>query len=252
MERRRRRASPPTINTSDTTGCSAVFPREGRADEPVEYEVIRHHEGRLFATQSIVAAQSRGPIGTASVSLHVTEDGPELQTVEPVGEVPGPDHQVALGLIPWEARSADDLDATTTGPPEFELWMRTTTADPELAPALAAYATDLTLIGTALRPLDGLSQRGNAPSSPRPSPPTPSGSTALSPPTTGCCCASTARCWRTAAVSAGATSSPTTACWWRRTPRKPCCAYRTDGRRVLSGKYKRPGWTGPLTQWDRR
>jgi acyl-CoA thioesterase-2 len=39
--------------------------------------------------------------------------------------------------------------------------MRTPTADPELAPALAAYATDLTLIGTALRPLDGLSQLGN-------------------------------------------------------------------------------------------
>jgi acyl-CoA thioesterase-2 len=33
--------------------------------------------------------------------------------------------------------------------------------EPELAAALAAYATDLTLIGTALRPLDGLSQLGN-------------------------------------------------------------------------------------------
>jgi acyl-CoA thioesterase-2 len=39
--------------------------------------------------------------------------------------------------------------------------MRTPPADADLAPALAAYATDLTLIGTALRPLDGLSQRGN-------------------------------------------------------------------------------------------
>ena len=41
------------------------------------------------------------------------------------------------------------------------LWMRTPGVDPVLAPALAAYATDLTLIGTALRPLDGLGQRGN-------------------------------------------------------------------------------------------
>jgi acyl-CoA thioesterase-2 len=32
---------------------------------------------------------------------------------------------------------------------------------PELAPALTAYATDLTLIGTALRPIDGVGQRGN-------------------------------------------------------------------------------------------
>ncbi len=33
--------------------------------------------------------------------------------------------------------------------------MRTPAVDPELAPALAAYATDLTLIGTALRPMAG-------------------------------------------------------------------------------------------------
>jgi len=39
--------------------------------------------------------------------------------------------------------------------------MRTPAVDQELAPALAAYATDLTLIGTALRPMDGVDQRGN-------------------------------------------------------------------------------------------
>jgi acyl-CoA thioesterase-2 len=37
--------------------------------------------------------------------------------------------------------------------------MRVPPADPELAPALTAYATDLTLIGTALRPLEKVSQR---------------------------------------------------------------------------------------------
>lgn len=139
----------------------AAFPREGRSDEPIDYEVIRHHEGRSFATLSLIATQSKGPIGTASVSLHVTEDGPALQTVEPVGSIPGPEHEVPLDLIPWETRAIDDLNATTTGPPEFELWMRTPPTESELAPALAAYATDLTLIGTALRPLEGLSQTGN-------------------------------------------------------------------------------------------
>jgi acyl-CoA thioesterase-2 len=39
--------------------------------------------------------------------------------------------------------------------------MRTPAVDAALAPALAAYATDLTLIGTAVRPMEGLSQRGN-------------------------------------------------------------------------------------------
>jgi acyl-CoA thioesterase-2 len=139
----------------------AVFPREGRADEPVSYEVIRHHEGRSFATLSIIATQSKGPIGTASVSMHVTEGGPAAQAADPVGPVPGPEHEVPLDLIPWETRAVDDLNATATGPPEFQLWMRTPPVEPALAPALAAYATDLTLIGTALRPLDGLSQLGN-------------------------------------------------------------------------------------------
>jgi acyl-CoA thioesterase II len=139
----------------------AVFPREGHADEPLAYEVTRHHDGRTFGTLSITATQAKGPIGIATVSMHAPEDGPDRQSVEPVGEVPGPDHAVALGLIPWETRAADDLNATTTGPPEFELWMRTPSVDPELASALAAYATDLTLIGTALRPHAGLSQLGN-------------------------------------------------------------------------------------------
>ena len=63
----------------------------------------------------------------------------------------GPEHHVALGLIPWETRAVDDLNATTTGPPQFELWMRTPGVDPVLAPALAAYATYLTRVPT--RPL---------------------------------------------------------------------------------------------------
>jgi acyl-CoA thioesterase-2 len=138
-----------------------AFPREGRSNEPVEYEFAVHHEGRSFATLTATARQNKGPIGAASISMHVIEDGPDLQTVDPVGAIPGPEHQVALGLIPWETRAAVDLNDPTTGPPEFELWMHTPPVDADLAPALAAYATDLTLIGTALRPMAGLDQRGN-------------------------------------------------------------------------------------------
>ena len=60
-----------------------------------------------------------------------------------------------------ETRTADDLNALTAGPPRFEVWMRTPPVDGVLAPALAAYATDLTLIGTALRPLEGFNHSGN-------------------------------------------------------------------------------------------
>ena len=145
----------------DVKSLHALFPREGRADEPVEYDVTVHHEGRSFATLSILAAQSKGPIGTASVSMHVAEDGPAMQTTDPVDVPLGPEHEVGLDLIPWETRSVVDLNAPATGPPECEVWMRTPAVDADLAPALAAYATDLTLIGTAVRPMDGLSQTGN-------------------------------------------------------------------------------------------
>ncbi len=139
-----------------------VFAREGHADEPVTYEAIRHHEGRSFATLTITGRQSTSRVlATSSICMHVVEDGPEHQAVADVPPVLGPEHRLALDLIPWETRAIDDLNATTTGPPQFEFWMRTPDVDPALAPALAAYATDLTLIGTALRPMEGLGQRGN-------------------------------------------------------------------------------------------
>ncbi|HEX2212020.1 MAG TPA: acyl-CoA thioesterase domain-containing protein [Mycobacterium sp.] len=139
----------------------AVFAKEGRADEPITYRARPQHEGRSFATVTITATQSRGVIATATISMHAIEGGPEHQDVEHVPAVLGPEYQVSLDLIPWETRASVDLNATTTGPPQFEFWMRTPEVDPALAPALTAYATDLTLIGTALRPIDGAGQRGN-------------------------------------------------------------------------------------------
>lgn len=139
-----------------------VFAREGRADDPVSYEAIRRHEGRSFAAVTVIARQpSRGVLATSSICMHAVEDGPDRQDVAAVPPVLGQEHRLALDLIPWETRAVVDLNATTPGPPDFEFWMRTPEVDPELAPPLAAYATDLALIGTALRPMEGLGQRGN-------------------------------------------------------------------------------------------
>lgn len=135
-----------------------AFPRAGRPDEPVRYEVERHHEGGTFATLAVVARQSKGVVATASVSLHAQEEGPAHQATSTVPPVLGPEHRLKLDLLPWETRSTADLDSPDAAPPEFGLWMRTPATGPELAPALTAYATDLTLIGTALRPLKGVCQ----------------------------------------------------------------------------------------------
>lgn len=138
-----------------------LFPREGRTAEPLAIEVGRLHEGRTFATLNMTAAQPSGVVATASVSMHAAEDGPQHQDLD--GDVPpllDAQHRAEIGMIPWEIRTQGGLDDEAVGPPRYEMWMRTPAVDPALAPALLAYATDLTLIGTALRPLAGLSQRG--------------------------------------------------------------------------------------------
>ena len=134
-----------------------VFSRAGSTEEPVRYDVTRHHEGGTFATVSVLATQPAGVTATASVSLHKAEDGPDHQTGFDVPAVPG--NRLELDLIPWDVRSLTDLDATAAAVPEIDLWLRTPPVSPDLAPALTAYATDLSLIATALRHVDGVGQR---------------------------------------------------------------------------------------------
>ncbi|MEV0685453.1 acyl-CoA thioesterase domain-containing protein [Nocardia sp. NPDC050378] len=138
-----------------------VFTREGRSDTPIRYYVSVEHEGRSFATLSMLAYQGERVIASAIASLHVPEEGPHRQSLPAVGPVLGPEHRVEFPLLPWEVRASDDLDSIAVGAPEYTMWMRTPPVEPELGRALTAYATDLTLIGTALRPEAGISHTGN-------------------------------------------------------------------------------------------
>ncbi|AVV45677.1 thioesterase family protein [Streptomyces sp. ID05-04B] len=135
------------------------FLREGHPDEPVRYETDLPQEGRTFAAVRLTARQEHGVIAMANASLHAWEEGPDRQTTHPVPAPPEPEHVVELGLLPWESRATADLDTTRSEPPGYELWTRIPQAPHPVAPALLAYATDLTLIGTALRPVEGLTQR---------------------------------------------------------------------------------------------
>jgi acyl-CoA thioesterase-2 len=74
----------------------AVFAREGRADDPVHYQVTRHHQGRSFAALTITARQPRGVLATSSVCMHTAEDGPERQNVEAVPRPLDEKHRVEL------------------------------------------------------------------------------------------------------------------------------------------------------------
>ncbi|WP_067693671.1 acyl-CoA thioesterase [Nocardia jejuensis] len=138
-----------------------LFAREGKSDAPVRYVVQIQHRGRSFATLTIIARQKGEVVATATVSMHAAEDGPEHQTAEAVPPILAPEHGVRLDLIPWETRSTGNLDSLDAHAPDYDLWMRTPQVGAEHGQALIAYATDLNLIGTALRPMEGFGQRGN-------------------------------------------------------------------------------------------
>ncbi|MBW2271784.1 MAG: thioesterase family protein [Deltaproteobacteria bacterium] len=138
------------------------FPREGDLAKPVEYRVQRLQEGRSFASLWIEARQGETSILGALVSLHAEEPGLSHQLDAPEVGTPEDAAPVDLSMIPWETRMVGgvDLASDAVGPPSLELWMRAPALpdDPVIHQALFAYASDLTLIGTALRPHEGVSE----------------------------------------------------------------------------------------------
>jgi acyl-CoA thioesterase II len=139
-----------------------LFPREGNSEIPMTYAVTKHQEGRTFASTGVVAFQGEKTVSVATVSLHTPEDGMVRQNEAPSVGVPEGAIATDLGMIPWETRVVDgvDLSDRAVGPASYRFWMRTPPQpdDAALHQALLAYATDLTIIGTALRPAPALSQ----------------------------------------------------------------------------------------------
>lgn len=151
-----------SVPDKQTKSLHVVFPREGELAERIDYRVDSLQDGRSFASRNIVGSQRGKAIFAALLSLHAPERGLSHQQEAP--DVGGPDEAspTDLSMIPWETRIVDgvDLDKRDPGPPQLELWMRARKVPdtPFVHQALLAYATDLTLIGTALRPHPGVSQ----------------------------------------------------------------------------------------------
>lgn len=139
-----------------------LFPREGDTAKPMRYRVAKLQDGRTFGTTSVLAEQDGKVISAAVVSLHADEDGLHRSDAPPA--VGGPDaaEPLELPMVPWEVRVVGGVDLAdrAVGPPSLELWMRAPALgdDRSVHQALLAHATDLTMIGTALRPFDGVSQ----------------------------------------------------------------------------------------------
>ncbi|HUR79045.1 MAG TPA: acyl-CoA thioesterase domain-containing protein [Acidimicrobiales bacterium] len=144
---------------------NVLFPREGDTSKRMEYRVDKLQDGRTFGTTSIVATQDEKVISTATVSLHVLEDATmhRSDAIPPGVGTPTQADELDNGMIPWELRVVGgvDLAAKEKGPAEYQMWMRATAAAGQplaVQQALLAHATDLTVIGTALRPFEGVSQ----------------------------------------------------------------------------------------------
>ncbi len=147
---------------------SSVFPREGSTTDPLEFEVEETQTGRTYAVRRIRADQRGKPIFVAQVSMHAEEPetppGFEHQVKAPEVGPPDDASSQEMTMIPWATRVAGDADLRdpATAPPEYTFWTRV--EDRLLADsravhqALLAHATDLTVVGTVLRPVKGVSQ----------------------------------------------------------------------------------------------
>ncbi len=152
------------------------FMRPGDPSVPIVYEAERYRDGRSFATRRVVAIQHGKPIFTMAASFHKVEKGLSHQI--DMSNVPQPEElptekEILAQLqdrIPEimrryfsrnraiELRRASHRDFLDPKPgaPEQHVWIRPTGKipdDPAVHQAILAYASDFTLLDTALVPL---------------------------------------------------------------------------------------------------
>jgi acyl-CoA thioesterase II len=153
----------------------AYFLRSGDPRTPIVYDVDRIRDGRSFTTRRVVAIQHGKAIFNLSSSFQVAEEGPEHQY--PMPEAPDPEMLPTMRerLEPYADRFPADfsdwirrdrpidtrsarlphwLDPEPRArEPEQLVWFRadgTLPDDPLLHACIVAYASDLTLLDTAV------------------------------------------------------------------------------------------------------
>lgn len=153
----------------------AYFIRPGDPAIPVVYQVDRARDGGSFTTRRVVAIQHGKQILNMSASFHIREDGWDYQHAMP--EVPGPDGVPSRAELrdryaeripdahradflrprPIEIRELDPGDLLNPEPRDDvnHLWFRMQAAagaSPQMQHLLLAYASDMNLLGSSLRP----------------------------------------------------------------------------------------------------
>jgi acyl-CoA thioesterase-2 len=153
----------------------AYFLRPGDVTVPILYQVDRTRDGRSFTTRRVTAIQHGKIIFTLSASFHKREPGYEHQL--PLPEAPDPEglptwnesmapllKDAPEGLRKWVLRERP-FDMRFVGKPDWTdrraldpwrmVWIRALGElpdDPMLHDVMVAYASDMMLLDTALRP----------------------------------------------------------------------------------------------------
>jgi acyl-CoA thioesterase-2 len=168
-------AADATVEGRRAHSLHAYFLLAGDPQAPIVYEVERIRDGRSFATRRVVAVQHGRAIFNMAVSFQVDEEGLDHHAAMP--DVPGPEglpsgselYRQIADQLPENRRDAltaerpielrpvrpRDLLNPERRPPQRQVWLRTVGAlpdDPALHQAMLAFASDFTLLGTALYP----------------------------------------------------------------------------------------------------
>jgi len=153
----------------------AYFIRAGDPSIPVIYQVDRARDGGSFTTRRVVAIQHGHQILNLSASFHIEEQGWDFQ--HPMAHVPAPEtllsreerHRRNVDRIPSERRAdflrPRPIDFREVEPRDLfdpeptsdrnHMWFRMVGAKgtgPQMQHCLLAYASDMNLLGSSLRP----------------------------------------------------------------------------------------------------
>ncbi|MEI7805255.1 MAG: acyl-CoA thioesterase II [Hyphomicrobiales bacterium] len=164
-----------TVEGTVPHSMHAYFLLPGDPKVPIIYEVDRIRDGRSFTTRRVIAIQHGQRIFAMSVSFH--NDEPSLDNQAQMPDVPPPEElpteaevrERILPLMPDPVRRYYERDRPIELRPvefdryrgkklpdgRFHVWIKTTEKlpdDPAIHQCVLAYASDMTLLDTALVP----------------------------------------------------------------------------------------------------
>jgi len=149
------------------------FIRPGDPNVPILYEVDRSRDGSSFTTRRVTAIQHGRQIFNLAASFQVVEEGLEHQTKMPdvpppenlrdafeqfrkdIDKLPEETRRMMNRPRPIEQRAVNPRRFSEKVPPFDNVWMRARTEigpDQHLHQAILAYASDMGLLETSMRP----------------------------------------------------------------------------------------------------